>query len=72
MKNFFVTLFFLVALTTTAKAQIPFPDMPQCGPDPLHGPSFSCFNAPHQRDYANSMRGVDRPFDRPNPYNINV
>ena len=72
-KKTLATLLLLSAFTTTAKAQIiPLPDMPACGPLPLGGPAAACFNVPYQKDYANSMKGVDRPFDRGNPYNINT
>lgn len=72
-KKTLATLLLLSAFTTTAKAQIiPLPDMPACGPLPLGGPAAACFNVPYQKDYANSMKGVDRPFDRVNPYNINT
>ncbi|MBQ3817840.1 MAG: hypothetical protein IIT88_01090 [Acetobacter sp.] len=71
-KKTLATLLLLSAFTTTAKAQIPFPNLPQCGPDPLHGPNFACFDFPSQQSYINSMKGVDRPFDRGNPYNINT
>ncbi|MBO6037960.1 MAG: hypothetical protein J6P29_05320 [Acetobacter sp.] len=81
-KKFALLLLSAFTTTETAKAQFapppqimpppPSATMPPCPPNPLGGPFAACFDAPYQSDYANSMRGVDRPFDRPNPYNINV